>query len=39
MIGAHGGSVEALPGDGIGTTIRISLPLPPSLPPPSGTHS
>jgi len=28
MIGAHGGSVEALPGDGIGTTIRISLPLP-----------
>lgn len=32
MIGAHGGSVEALPGDGVGTTIRISLPLP---PPPS----
>ena len=29
MIGAHGGSVEALPGDGIGTMIRISLPLPP----------
>ncbi|SFR93328.1 two-component system, OmpR family, sensor histidine kinase KdpD [Dyella sp. OK004] len=29
MIGAHGGSVEALPGDGIGTTIRITLPLPP----------
>jgi len=28
MIGAHGGSVEALPGDGIGTTIRITLPLP-----------
>jgi two-component system sensor histidine kinase KdpD len=28
MIGAHGGSVEALPGTGIGTTIRISLPLP-----------
>ncbi|WP_158879841.1 sensor histidine kinase KdpD [Rhodanobacter sp. L36] len=28
MIGAHGGSVEALSGDGIGTTIRISLPLP-----------
>ena len=28
MIGAHGGSVEALPDDGIGTTIRISLPLP-----------
>jgi two-component system sensor histidine kinase KdpD len=33
MIGAHGGSVEALAGDGgAGTTIRISLPLvePPS---------
>jgi two-component system sensor histidine kinase KdpD len=29
MIGAHGGSVEALPGQGGGTTIRISLPLPP----------
>lgn len=28
MIGAHGGSVEALPGDGVGTIIRISLPLP-----------
>ncbi|MEO7050462.1 MAG: sensor histidine kinase KdpD [Rhodanobacter sp.] len=28
MIGAHGGSVVALPGDGIGTIIRISLPLP-----------
>jgi len=28
MIGAHGGSVEALPGDGGGTTIRITLPLP-----------
>jgi two-component system sensor histidine kinase KdpD len=28
MIGAHGGSVEALPGDGHGTTIRITLPLP-----------
>lgn len=28
MIGAHGGSVEALPGDGgIGTTIRITLPV------------
>lgn len=28
MIGAHGGSVEALPGDGgIGTTIRVTLPL------------
>jgi two-component system sensor histidine kinase KdpD len=35
MIGAHGGSVEALPGDGIGTTIRISLPLPP--PPETAT--
>jgi len=30
MIGAHGGSVEALTGDGIGTIIRISLPLSPS---------
>jgi len=29
MIGAHGGSVEALPRDGGGTTIRITLPLPP----------
>jgi two-component system sensor histidine kinase KdpD len=32
MIGAHGGSVEALPGlDGRGTTIRMTLPrmLPP----------
>ncbi|MGE7137766.1 ATP-binding protein [Luteibacter sp. NPDC031894] len=28
MIGAHGGSVEALPNVGGGTTIRISLPLP-----------
>ena len=28
MIGAHGGSVEALPGAGAGTTIRITLPLP-----------
>lgn len=28
MIGAHGGSVEALPHVGGGTTIRISLPLP-----------
>ncbi|RDS80701.1 sensor histidine kinase [Dyella psychrodurans] len=34
MIGAHGGSVEALPGEGVGTTIRISLPLPnPPAPP------
>lgn len=35
MIGAHGGSVEALPGpDGRGTLIRICLPLlePPSQP-------
>jgi two-component system, OmpR family, sensor histidine kinase KdpD len=29
MIGAHGGSVEALPHAGQGTTIRVSLPLPP----------
>lgn len=28
MIGAHGGSVEALPHEGGGTTIRIDLPLP-----------
>ena len=28
MIGAHGGSVAAMPGDGVGTIIRISLPLP-----------
>ena len=28
MVGAHGGSVQALPGDdGHGTTIRVSLPL------------
>jgi len=27
MIGAHGGSVEALPGNGGGTTMRIMLPL------------
>jgi two-component system sensor histidine kinase KdpD len=28
MIGAHGGRVEALPGDaGVGTTIRVTLPL------------
>jgi two-component system sensor histidine kinase KdpD len=32
MIGAHGGSVEALPGIGAGTTIRISLPLSSSEP-------
>jgi two-component system sensor histidine kinase KdpD len=30
MIGAHGGSVEALPTAGGGTTIRITLPLPPA---------
>jgi two-component system sensor histidine kinase KdpD len=30
MIGAHGGSVEALSTDGVGTTIRITLPLPPA---------
>ncbi|MGA7437483.1 MAG: ATP-binding protein, partial [Luteibacter sp.] len=29
MVGAHGGSVEALPHAGQGTTIRVSLPLPP----------
>ncbi|APG03804.1 histidine kinase [Luteibacter rhizovicinus DSM 16549] len=29
MIGAHGGSVEALPHVGGGTTIRVSLPLSP----------
>lgn len=28
MIGAHGGSVEALPGEGgVGTTIRVTLPV------------
>lgn len=33
MVGAHGGSVEALPGrDGRGTTIRITLPLIEPLP-------
>ncbi|RYZ74576.1 MAG: sensor histidine kinase KdpD [Lysobacteraceae bacterium] len=33
MVGAHGGSVEALPGsDGHGTTIRITLPLIEPLP-------
>ncbi|MFT3805185.1 MAG: sensor histidine kinase KdpD [Burkholderiaceae bacterium] len=35
MVGAHGGSVEALPGpDGSGTLIRISLPMsePPAAP-------
>jgi len=30
MIGAHGGSVEVLPGDGVGTSMRITLPLPPA---------
>ncbi|WP_386066827.1 ATP-binding protein [Tahibacter sp. UC22_41] len=31
MVGAHGGSVQALPGDdGHGTTIRVSLPLAPA---------
>jgi len=34
MMGAHGGIVEALPGEhGIGTTIRITLPL---IEPPTG---
>ena len=36
MVGAHGGSVQALPGpDGRGTVIRITLPLltpPPQAP-------
>lgn len=37
MIGAHGGSVEALPGpDGIGTVIRVSLPVPETQPDPAG---
>ena len=30
MIGAHGGNVEALATAGGGTTIRITLPLPPA---------
>lgn len=31
MVGAHGGRVEALPGpDGIGTTIRVTLPIAPA---------
>ncbi|HEU4670353.1 MAG TPA: ATP-binding protein [Dyella sp.] len=33
MIGAHGGSVEALPGEGGGTVVRIVLPLPPAPEP------
>ncbi|HET6430995.1 sensor histidine kinase [Dyella sp.] len=33
MIGAHGGSVEALPGTGGGTTLRVTLPLPPAPEP------
>ena len=37
MIGAHGGTVEALPGEGgVGTTIRIRLPL---AAPPESTDS
>jgi two-component system sensor histidine kinase KdpD len=40
MIGAHGGSVEALPGnDGRGTTIRITLPLIEPLPQKSDAQS
>lgn len=36
MVGAHGGSVEALPGrDGKGTTIRITLP---RMTPPPAAH-
>jgi two-component system, OmpR family, sensor histidine kinase KdpD len=38
MIGAHGGSVEALPGEaGRGTTIRITLPL--IEPPPAANEA
>ncbi|OZB60887.1 MAG: histidine kinase [Lysobacterales bacterium 14-68-21] len=33
MVGAHGGSVEALPAEGGGTVIRIVLPLPPAPEP------
>lgn len=34
MIGAHGGRVEALPGEGgVGTTIRVTLPIPEPPPP------
>jgi two-component system sensor histidine kinase KdpD len=34
MIGAHGGSVEALPGiDGVGTVVRVTLPLDASAAP------
>jgi two-component system sensor histidine kinase KdpD len=36
MVGAHGGSVEALPGeDGRGTVIRITIPRIEPPPPPS----
>jgi two-component system sensor histidine kinase KdpD len=34
MLGAHGGSVEALPREGGGTVLRVILPLP--APPESG---
>ena len=30
MVGAHGGSVAALPAEGGGTILRITLPLPPA---------
>ena len=36
MIGAHGGNVEALPREGGGTTIRITLPLPAGPADPEG---
>jgi two-component system sensor histidine kinase KdpD len=34
MVGAHGGSVEALPREGGGTLLRVTLPLP--TPPEGG---
>jgi len=33
MLGAHGGSVEAVPREGGGTTLRVLLPLPPAPEP------
>jgi two-component system sensor histidine kinase KdpD len=37
MVGAHGGSVEALPGPGgMGTVVRVSLPLSAAADPPAG---
>lgn len=35
MLGAHGGQVEVLPTPGGGTTMRVSLPLPPAPEPAS----